>query len=84
MRHVFTSVVSVSAARGAASAQTASEHLLLQHTAAVQGDIVVGGYLPTAQKRLVDAWVEIHRDELRADWTLLQSGQSPVKIDPLR
>jgi hypothetical protein len=27
---------------------------------------------------------EIHRDELQHDWDLLQSGQPPVKIDPLR
>jgi hypothetical protein len=44
----------------------------------------LGGSLPTAQRRLVEAWVEIHRDELRQDWELLQSGRPPVKIDPLR
>ncbi len=44
----------------------------------------LGGSLPIAQRRLVEAWAEIHRDELRHDWDLLQSGQPPVKIDPLR
>ena len=44
----------------------------------------LGGELPTAQRRLVEAWVEIHRQELQQDWELLQSGQPPVKIDPLR
>jgi hypothetical protein len=44
----------------------------------------LGGSLPVAQRRLVEAWTEIHRAELQADWDLLQSGQSPVKIDPLR
>ena len=44
----------------------------------------LGGRLSTAQQRLVEAWVEIHRDELQHDWNLLQSGQPPVKIDPLR
>ena len=44
----------------------------------------LGGELPVAQRRLVEAWVEIHRQELQADWELLQSGQPPVKIDPLR
>jgi len=29
-------------------------------------------------------WVEIHREELLRDWDLLQSGQPPVKIEPLR
>jgi len=44
----------------------------------------LGGDLPTAQRRLVEAWVEIHREELQSDWDLLQSGHLPVKIDPLR
>lgn len=44
----------------------------------------LGGDLPTPQRRLVEAWVEIHREELRKDWDLLQSGQPPVKIEPLR
>ncbi|MFI5178369.1 MAG: DUF4160 domain-containing protein [Vicinamibacterales bacterium] len=44
----------------------------------------LGGELATAQRRLVEAWVEIHRQELQQDWELLQSGQPPVKIDPLR
>jgi hypothetical protein len=45
---------------------------------------VLGGELPTPQRRLVEAWVEIHRAELHQDWDLLQSGQPPVKIEPLR
>ena len=44
----------------------------------------LSGSLPKAQQRLVEAWAEIHRAELQHDWTLLQSGQPPVKIDPLR
>jgi hypothetical protein len=44
----------------------------------------LGGSLPTAQRRLVEAWAEIHRAELQNDWKLLQSGRPPVKIDPLR
>ena len=34
--------------------------------------------------RLVLAWVEIHRDDLMADWQLAVSGQPPFKIEPLR
>ncbi len=44
----------------------------------------LGGSLPIAQRRLVEAWAEIHRVELQEDWDLLQSGQPPVKIEPLR
>jgi hypothetical protein len=42
------------------------------------------GAFPTAQRRLVEAWAEIHREELQRDWDLLQSGQPAVKIEPLR
>ena len=44
----------------------------------------LGGSLPTAPQRLVEAWAEIHRAELQQDWELLQSGQPPFKIEPLR
>lgn len=44
----------------------------------------LAGSVPKAQQRLVEAWAEIHRAELQHDWDLLQSGQPPVKIDPLR
>ena len=44
----------------------------------------IGGSLPRKQQRLVEAWAEIHQAELMKDWQLLQSGQSPVKIEPLR
>ncbi len=42
------------------------------------------GELPPAKMRLVLAWIEIHKDELMADWDLAVSGQQPFKIDPLR
>jgi Domain of unknown function (DUF4160) len=44
----------------------------------------LGGALPKAQQRLVEAWAEIHREELQQDWDLLQSGQPAFKIEPLR
>src|SRR5438034_10286985 len=45
---------------------------------------LIGGSLPARQRRLVEAWAEIHRAELRVDWERLQAGLPPVKIDPLR
>lgn len=42
------------------------------------------GDLPQRQRRLVEAWAELHVEELRQDWALLQSGQPPNRIDPLR
>ncbi len=48
-----------------------------------EGDLLEGG-LPPGKLKLVLAWVEIHRDELVADWQLVASGQNPFKIEPLR
>ncbi len=39
--------------------------------------------LPRKQLRLVQAWIELHRDELLADWELAASGENPYKIAPL-
>jgi len=39
--------------------------------------------LPRKQLRLLQAWIELHRDELLADWELAVSGESPYKIAPL-
>ena len=48
-----------------------------------EGDLLEGS-LPPGKMRLVLAWVEIHQDELVADWQLAASGQNPFKIEPLR
>lgn len=45
---------------------------------------VMQGELPKAKQKLVDAWVEIHKDELMADWLLATNGESIFKIDPLK
>ena len=42
------------------------------------------GELPTRQIRLVTAWIEIHKDELIADWKLCQNGEKPFSIEPLK
>jgi hypothetical protein len=47
------------------------------------GDIL-GGQLPKSKMKLVLAWMEIHKDELMADWQLAVNGQQPFKIDPLK
>ena len=44
---------------------------------------VIAGSLPTRQRRLVEAWAELHQRELLDDWNRLQQGQPPVPIEPL-
>ena len=47
------------------------------------GDVLEGG-IPKSKMKLLQAWVELHKDELMADWELAVSGEHPFKIDPLR
>ena len=42
------------------------------------------GSLPIPKMKLLQAWMELHKDELVADWELAVAGQHPFKIDPLR
>lgn len=45
---------------------------------------VLCGEIPLAKTRLVQAWIEINRESLLANWELAVSGQPPLPIDPLR
>ena len=45
---------------------------------------ILEGNLPKRQSKLVQAWAEIHKEELIADWQLASNGELPFKIDPLR
>jgi len=44
---------------------------------------MIEGSLADRQRRLVEAWAEIHQFELISDWDLLQAGKLPLKIEPL-
>jgi len=45
---------------------------------------LIDGELKSNKLKLVQAWIEIHRDELMADWDLAVNGQEIFKIDPLK
>lgn len=47
------------------------------------GDLLAGA-LPRSQTRLVQAWIELHQDELDAAWQLAVNGFRPGKIAPLK
>jgi hypothetical protein len=47
------------------------------------GDLIEGS-LRSTKLKLVRAWVEIHQDELMANWQLAINGQPIFKIEPLR
>jgi hypothetical protein len=45
---------------------------------------LIAGSMPQRQQRLVEAWAELHQDELLADWNLLDQGRPPARIAPLQ
>ena len=62
-------------------------HAYYQDDVAVYGiDPVelISGALPRRQRRLVEAWAEVHQVELLADWQRLQEGRNPQPIEPLK
>lgn len=45
---------------------------------------ITQGSMPKKQTKLISAWVEIHKEELLANWELAISEEPLYKIDPLR
>ena len=51
---------------------------------AIEDGRVLAGAIPPKQLKLVQAWVELHKDELFADWELAVNGEEPFRIAPLQ
>ena len=47
------------------------------------GDIIAGEF-PSREMRLVQAWIELHRDELNIEWKTLEEGGAWFTIAGLR
>ena len=45
---------------------------------------IIEGKLKSNKLKLIVAWIEIHQEELMADWYLAVSGETIFKIDPLK
>ena len=45
---------------------------------------ILAGSLKPKQLKLVQAWIEIHREALEADWKLAINSEEVFKIDPLK
>lgn len=62
-------------------------HVHYQEESAVIGipdGKLLEGSLKRSKLKLVEAWIEIHQDELMADWELAINGEPVFKIDPLK
>jgi hypothetical protein len=45
---------------------------------------VLEGSIPSTKMKLLEAWMEIHREDLQANWRLLSGGEQFFKIEPLK
>jgi hypothetical protein len=45
---------------------------------------ILEGNIKQNKMKLVQAWMEIHHDELIADWNLAINGENVYKIEPLK
>ncbi len=50
---------------------------------AIMDGSILDGSLPNPKRKLVEAWIEIHRDDLFADWHLAVEGATLFKIKGL-
>jgi hypothetical protein len=50
---------------------------------ALNGEVLEGS-IPIGKKKLLEAWMEIHREDLEANWKLLSNGEQFFRIDPLK
>jgi hypothetical protein len=51
---------------------------------AIESGDLLDGELPRKQRRLVEAWIELRREELLAAWSLAAAGQEVFKVEPLK
>ena len=50
----------------------------------LENGAVLDGEVPNKQRKLVEAWIEIHKEELVANWELAVNGEKIFSIDPLK
>lgn len=51
---------------------------------AIEDGHLLAGNIPPRQLRMVQVWIDIHREELMADWELACAGEEPFRIAPLQ
>ncbi|MBA4141384.1 MAG: DUF4160 domain-containing protein, partial [Segetibacter sp.] len=48
-----------------------------------EGNLLEGS-LPSNKGKLIEAWIEIHKEDLMANWQLAVTGNKVFMIDPLK
>jgi hypothetical protein len=50
----------------------------------IEDGSLLAGRFPPKQTKILQAWIEIHKEDLLIDWKLAIEGKEPLKIEPLR
>ncbi|MBB1077958.1 DUF4160 domain-containing protein [Rhodoferax sp. 4810] len=50
----------------------------------IDDGVVFDGSLPRKQLKMIQAWIEIHKEELLLNWELAVNGEEPFRIAPLQ
>lgn len=45
---------------------------------------IIEGSIPYKQKKMIEAWTLIHKEELITLWNIMQEGRDYFKIEPLK
>ena len=61
-----------------------AEYGEFQASFSIEDGSILAGEFPGKKIKLVQAWIEIHREDLMVDWKLAVSGEPVFKIEPLR
>ena len=59
-------------------------HVTYQDDEGIPNGDILEGKLQKSKLKLVQAWIEIHQEELMANWQLAVNGQQVFKINPLQ
>lgn len=51
---------------------------------AIKDGALLSGAIPPKKQKMIEVWIDLHKEELLADWELAISGAELFNIDPLR
>lgn len=51
---------------------------------AIEDGRILDGSVPAKQLKMIQAWIEIHKEEILVDWELAVNGDEPFRIAPLQ
>ncbi|GHU58539.1 hypothetical protein FACS1894133_3490 [Clostridia bacterium] len=45
---------------------------------------IISGDFPIKKRKMIEVWIDLHREELEANWELINAGDDFFKIAPLK